>query len=164
MNAYKISKINEDSNLHSNLQWSASVLVTFQSLLQRIVVWASPESYRSPLWPRHLNGRLCYQDAAADVKTDSNPKQSCLDCMVDAAWNPTSEFRASASHCTNMWPGIFLMKENYLPSEFVFSFFANGIANFDYHIAVNCTAYSLPAFQVLLMNNSTTIPPNNTKT
>ncbi|GFX95743.1 hypothetical protein TNCV_4886691 [Trichonephila clavipes] len=30
------------------------------------------------LSPRHLNGRLYYQDAAADVKTDSNPKAPCL--------------------------------------------------------------------------------------
>ena len=91
-----MNKTKKDSNLHSNLQWSVIVLVTFQSPLRIIVVCASPESYRPPVRPRQLNGRLCHQYAAADVKTDSNPKEQCLGCMVDVASNPTSECRASS--------------------------------------------------------------------
>ncbi|GFY48903.1 peptidoglycan-recognition protein 1 [Trichonephila inaurata madagascariensis] len=74
INTYKISKANENSNLHSNLEWSARVLADFLSLLRRIVTDANPESNRSHLCPRYLNERLCQQDVAADVKTDSNLK------------------------------------------------------------------------------------------
>ena len=44
---------------------------------------------------------------------------------------PLQSVERAASHRTNMWQGVILMKENHLPSELVFSFFANGIANFD---------------------------------
>ncbi|GFS81145.1 hypothetical protein TNCV_1223951 [Trichonephila clavipes] len=93
-NIYKISEANEDNNLHSNLQWSASVFVTFQSLLRRSVASANPES-EQPHLKHHLGGRLCHQDAAADVKTDRNSKTNCLDCMVDVASDPTPAYRAS---------------------------------------------------------------------
>ncbi|GFW47672.1 hypothetical protein TNCV_2828641 [Trichonephila clavipes] len=91
----KGNKANENSNLRLNLQWSVNVSATFQSLLRRTVAYTSPERDRSRLWPRHLNERLCHQDAAADVKTDSNPKAPCLDCMVDVASNHIPACRMS---------------------------------------------------------------------
>ncbi|GFT00344.1 hypothetical protein TNCV_2738931 [Trichonephila clavipes] len=35
------------------------------------------------------------QNAAANVRTDSNPKAPCMSCMVDVASNPTPGCRAS---------------------------------------------------------------------
>ncbi|GFX88988.1 hypothetical protein TNCV_2852881 [Trichonephila clavipes] len=57
----------------------------FGPFLRRTVACASPKSNRPHLSPRPLNGRLCHQDTAATVKTDSNPKTPCLDCKVDVA-------------------------------------------------------------------------------
>ncbi|GFU57178.1 hypothetical protein TNCV_2062491 [Trichonephila clavipes] len=71
------------------------------------------EGDQTHLRPHLLNGRLCHQDADADVKTDSNPKTPCLVCMVNAASNRVER---PVGHSTNMWPGVILMKESHLPS------------------------------------------------
>ncbi|GFV85447.1 hypothetical protein TNCV_3772711 [Trichonephila clavipes] len=72
---------------------------------------------------------------------------------------PLQGVERSAGYHTNMWLGVLLMKENHLPFELIFTFFTNGIGNFDYHCAVD----SLSAFQVLLRDNSLTIPPDTEK-
>ncbi|GFX72280.1 hypothetical protein TNCV_4552021 [Trichonephila clavipes] len=64
-------------------------IVSFQSLLCRTVGCVSLEIDRPHFSPHHLNVRLCHQDAAADVKTDSNLKVPCQGCMVDEASNIT---------------------------------------------------------------------------
>ncbi|GFU09226.1 hypothetical protein TNCV_1122351 [Trichonephila clavipes] len=63
-----------------------------------LLQWLLPtvSLYSTPDCPTVLeNGRLCPQDAAANVKTDRNTKELCLACMVYVASNPTSRCRAS---------------------------------------------------------------------
>ncbi|GBO18271.1 hypothetical protein AVEN_109576-1 [Araneus ventricosus] len=95
INTYENCKANEDSNLRSNLQSSANVLVTFNPFCEEL--WcARVQKEMDPLMTSSFELKIARQDEAADVKTDINPKRPCLGCMVDVVSNPTSACRVSS--------------------------------------------------------------------
>lgn len=66
--------------------------------------------------------KIVPQDTAGDAKGDRNPKRKCRGCMVEIASSHILAFRTSNGQRTNMWPHVFLLKQNLLFEVFVFRF------------------------------------------
>lgn len=66
--------------------------------------------------------KIAPQDIAGDAKGEKNPKGKCQGCIVEMASSHILAFRTSNGQRTNMWPHVFLLKQNLLFQVFVFRF------------------------------------------